>query len=68
MRVFDGRKGSCGICGESLGRVYFWNRELRIWLCPYCAEEFDPSDLVIHFDFRKRPRGFLIQGLNYLKV
>ena len=59
---------SCGICGAELSRLFYWNRKLGIWLCKDCAEDFDPSDLTIYFDFRKKPNGILIQGLNYLEV
>ena len=62
---------SCGICGakpNGKGKVFYWNRKLGIWLCKNCAEDFDPSDLTIYFDFRKKPNGILIQGLNYLEV
>jgi len=61
----------CGICGakpSGRGKVFYWNIRLKTWLCKVCAEDFDPSDLVIYFDYRKRPNGILIQGLNYLKV
>jgi len=67
-RVFDGRKKNCGVCGVPLGRVYFRHRELRIYLCSVCAEEFDQDDLVIYFDYRKKRNEVSIQGLNYLRV
>jgi len=58
----------CGVCGFPLGRVFYWNKALGIWVCTYCAEDFDPYDLVIYFDFRKRRNGVKIQGLNYLEM
>ena len=70
-RNFDPNEISCGICGakpNGKGKVFYWNRHLEMWLCPLCAEDFDPSDLTIYFDFRKKPNGILIQGLNYLEV
>ena len=62
---------SCGICGakpNGKGKIFYWNKALEMWLCKNCAEDFDPADLVIYFDFRKKPNGILIQGLNYLEV
>ena len=58
----------CGICGSPIGKVYFWHRELEMYLCPECAESFKTEDLTIYFDFRKRPIPKLIQGLNYLEA